>query len=131
MTFEERKQAIIAEGIVPGVVICCAVMGPSNHLGDYGIVADFEEWKDLSDAVVCGIDRDGHQLFAYSSKYDRYATVITPAEPSEVDRLRERVKELEGALEGIMELRYSSRIGQAIEEAEAILNKSTNAPDQQ
>lgn len=78
MTFEERKQAIIANGIVPGALIRCAVDKTCVC-----IVEPVEEWSQYVDGSVWVGPH-----FGYDSVKDRYATVITPAAPTELDRLR-------------------------------------------
>ncbi len=95
MTFEERKQAIIANGILSGALIKCA-----SGDGTIGVVMPVDQWRegivDPRDVVVCESD-GAWALFGYDADRNRYATVITPApaEPSDVERLRERIKELE------------------------------------
>jgi hypothetical protein len=53
---------------------------------------------------------------------------ITAAPDNEVTRLRERVAELEWALEGIFELAYSSRLDTALDLARAIYHKHHQHP---
>ncbi len=145
MTFEERKHECINRGIVEGVTVACASDDPSRKdgfEGTHGIVWPLVRWATNSvDDVICGKDNDGFPLFAWywdsDSDLDRYAEVIHAAPDDEVTRLRERVQELECALEDVCS--YWKRVEergdqfegmcQPIEDARAILNK-TNTPDQ-
>lgn len=104
MTFEERKRAIIANGIVPGALIKCAVDRTSIQR-----VRPVEEWGLWQDGSVW-VATEGGLTYGYDARIGSYAEVITPApaEPSEVDRLRARVKELEVDIERMrLELRPS------------------------
>ena len=75
-----------------------------------------------------------HRLSAaHSQLFDRVEAIekrITSAPDDEVTRLRERVAELEWALEGIFELAYSSRLDTALDLARAIYHKDHQHPDQ-
>ena len=108
MTFEERKQECVNRGIVPGAV----VRGLSGMR--VFIVPPYDKWMDRRDGAV-HVD-DGA---LYSQHLGRYAEAITSPQQDLVDR----VKELEEALKGVIDLAYSSRLDEAIDEAETILNK--------
>jgi hypothetical protein len=76
----------------------------ASHNGD-------EEWQiRLANAMAHGL------------RYARDNGYLS-APDDEVTRLRERVKELEWALEGIFELAYSSRLDTALDLARAIYHK--------
>lgn len=102
MTFEERKQECINRGIVPGAVVECA-MGDGS-IATAWIVEHWQSGLDPRDVII-GRDASGGGVFGYEAITDRYARVIipAPAEPSEVDRLRERVKELEAQLREVVD----------------------------
>jgi hypothetical protein len=101
MTFEERKQECIANGIVPGVEIECASRDRTTAK-----VWPVEDWYQRVDNwdIVVGESAEGVIVCAYEALFDRYAPVLTPApaEPSEVDRLRERVEELEAEMRRLL-----------------------------
>jgi hypothetical protein len=89
MTFDERKQECIKRGIVRGAQVRCAL-----EPDDIYVVQGFDMWE----MIFTGAIHDGNGCAIYSAHFDRYAEVITAAPDDEVTRLRERVKELEGAL---------------------------------
>ena len=146
MTFEERKQECIKRGIVPGAMICCITAEGSKRTGDYGLVLPYSMWRLRENgSIAVGYDGDGAKLYAFWASPDAYATVITPApaEPSEVDRLRERVKELEGAAYDFTKKVIAAfpfldsenpkqvDVYMSLHDLKAILNKTTNTPEQQ
>jgi hypothetical protein len=84
---------------------------------------------------------EAHQV--YRRAVSRIATVITPAEPSELDRLRARVKDLEEAANDfkrkvvaawpLMDSENPKQMDvyMSLHELQSILNKTTKTPDQQ